>query len=166
MKAKPDVRGGFSLIEVALALLVASVGLLAVVGMLPGGLDNSKKATDDTQQALFADYVLNSFRAYAASTNYFWSDFNASGPQIPIAAYSMWDNGASMSVRPGDSEKTIAFKPAADNKITEMTIVYSLTLHDQGANMKRVELKTWTGSAVNTNSVRVFYADLFRGDLK
>lgn len=169
MNGRADNRGGFSLIEVALALLVISVGLVAAVGMLPGSIDNSKRASDDTQQALFADYVLNSLRAMAANTNIFverWSDINGSGPKIPIAAPDMWDGGRSAVVTPGAGYQKLTMKPADNPNIEEIVLYYDLKITD-GAQpgLKRAELKTYTGSLLNTNSLRVFCADIFRGAL-
>lgn len=54
---------GFTLTEVALALLVIAIGVLAVFALLSSGLDASAKAASDTQAAIFADNVFNALRA-------------------------------------------------------------------------------------------------------
>ena len=162
------MRAGFSLIEVALALLVVSIGLVAAVGMLPGSLDNSKRASDDTQAALFADYVLNSLRTLASATNVAvtrWGDINSSGPSIPIAAPDMWDQGSSMTIQPGGGIKTLVFRPKADKDIEEMTLAYEFTISDLVPDVsKRAELKVWINSQRNTNTLQRYYAYLYRGD--
>lgn len=162
--------GGFSLIEVALALLVVSVGLVAVIGMFPSGLDSGRKANEDTQTAIFADYVLNTIRACAANTNYLWSDF-ADGSktlQIPIAAPGMWDSSMpNRTIYPGDVKKNITFLSSEDKNIEEFSINYSLFISDIASNrMKRVKLEIWPGMAGSTNNYRVYFTDIFRGDLK
>ena len=163
MKYRTSRQDGFSLIEVALALLVVSVGLIAAVGMLPGSLDNSKRATDDTQQALFADYVLNTFRTYASSGAYTWSGATAFTDQpVYIPAVDKWDPATKQVVK---GSGTITFTPVGST-IEEMSIAYDLSFHDQGPDMKRAELQTWMISSSNTNTFRDFYADFYRGDMK
>ncbi len=173
-------RRGFSLVEVALALLIVSVGLLATVGMLPGALDNSKKASEDTQQALFADYVLNTLRALAAATNQNpWSSFTT-GPAtpIPVAASSMWDSPNGLVITP-DVVGTIGtykwnptplhFRAAANPNIEELVLAYSLTIEPvepSSDNMRRAVLRTQLNSQNNTNTMKVFFADIYRGDLQ
>lgn len=62
-----DKRAGFSLVETALAMLVAAVGLTAIVGMMPAAMNQGKKAADETYAAFFADTVFNSYHAAAAT---------------------------------------------------------------------------------------------------
>ena len=68
--------GGFSLIEVCLAVLVIGLGLLPVFSLLPSGLRSGEESTADTRCGLFAESVMNGLRGNAASiTN--WSDWTA-----------------------------------------------------------------------------------------
>jgi prepilin-type N-terminal cleavage/methylation domain-containing protein len=70
----PGRRSGFSLMEVSFALLIASVGLLALLSLFPVGLRQGQQASSDTGQAAFADMVLNAMRANASTiTN--WTDW-------------------------------------------------------------------------------------------
>ena len=179
MRTKKHSRRGFSLVEVALALLIVSVGLLATVGMLPGGLDNSRKASDDTQQALFADYVLNTLRALAANTNYPWASFSTGTPAtpIPVAASSMWDSPGGLLITPDvvgtigtyGTWKTLSFRAQANSAIEEIKLAYSLTIEPvdpASDNMRRAVLRTQINSQNNTNTLKVFFADIYRGDLQ
>jgi hypothetical protein len=50
-------RAGYSLVEVTLALLVVAIGLVATFALFPEGLKATRAAVDDTEVALFADYV-------------------------------------------------------------------------------------------------------------
>lgn len=168
MKLQRLKKLGFSLIEVALALLVVSIGLVATIGMLPGGLDNSKRAGDDTQAALFADYVLNSLRALTSVTNSQvtrWRDVGGTSPKIPIAAPDMWDQGSSLTVDPGVGWKPMSFKPNENKDIVEVQIFYKLDIQSGDASVKRATLETRIQSSQNTNSAQIFYADLYRGDI-
>lgn len=49
---------GFTLVEIALALLVVAVGIMAVVGILPSAMQFGRDALDDGRMALIADSVL------------------------------------------------------------------------------------------------------------
>lgn len=71
-------RTGFTLIEVALAVLVLGVGLLAVFSLFPSGLRSAEEGAADTKCGLFAETILNGMHGNAATiTN--WSDWcNAS----------------------------------------------------------------------------------------
>lgn len=55
-----DNRGGFSLVEVALALVIAAGGLLAIFGVFPVALRQSAMSTADTVEAAFGTSALES----------------------------------------------------------------------------------------------------------
>lgn len=85
MKAHADMagtagRGGFSLIEINLVLLIVGVALVALLGLFPVGLRQAGLATADTVQAVFADQVLSTLQAQASTiTNWTeWATFEAS----------------------------------------------------------------------------------------
>lgn len=65
MNATKTRRGGFTLVEVSLALLVLVVGILGAFALFPHALVESKKATDESQASMFAESVFQSVRAYA-----------------------------------------------------------------------------------------------------
>ena len=50
-------QAGYSLVEVTLALLVVAIGLTATFGLFPEGLKATRAAVNDTEAALFAEYV-------------------------------------------------------------------------------------------------------------
>jgi len=53
----------FSLIEVVLALAVASIGLVAILGLLPQGLQASRDAADNTVSATLVHDIFSMIRA-------------------------------------------------------------------------------------------------------
>ncbi|MCX7008409.1 MAG: hypothetical protein NTY53_14365 [Kiritimatiellaeota bacterium] len=65
------------MVEVALALLILSIGVLTMVGLMSGGLDMSKSAVDFTQTSIFANDTLEGVRYYASTVtngaSKFWS---------------------------------------------------------------------------------------------
>jgi Tfp pilus assembly protein PilV len=58
-------HGAFSLVEVVLALGVVAVGIVAVIGLLPAGLQSSHSAQDETRATQIAQTV---FAAVASQT--------------------------------------------------------------------------------------------------
>ena len=56
-------RSGFSLVEVALALGVVSVCLLAVIGMMPVGFKTQQNSTNETKANAIASLVIGDLRA-------------------------------------------------------------------------------------------------------
>jgi hypothetical protein len=68
-------RGGFSLVEVSLAILVVGLGLIVIFGLFPSGLRSSEEADKDTRTALFADWLFNAMAANAATITD-WSDWS------------------------------------------------------------------------------------------
>lgn len=67
MKKQPRSRAGYSLVEVTLALLVVAIGLTATFALFPEGLRATRAAVDDTEVALFADYVFATLAATQAA---------------------------------------------------------------------------------------------------
>jgi type II secretory pathway pseudopilin PulG len=61
----PPRRGGFTLMEVNIALLIMAIGILGLFSLFPVGLRQSEAASSDTVQASFADLVLNAMRSNA-----------------------------------------------------------------------------------------------------
>jgi uncharacterized protein (TIGR02598 family) len=53
-------KGGFSLIEVVLALSIVAVGLISIIGLFPQGLTSAKNAVDDSICGMIAQDVIAS----------------------------------------------------------------------------------------------------------
>jgi hypothetical protein len=70
-------EGGFSLVEVNMAVFVMAIGILSMVALYPLGLRESSQGTADLKQASFADNLLNQAVAAASDTNVTWSEWNA-----------------------------------------------------------------------------------------
>jgi uncharacterized protein (TIGR02598 family) len=61
---RPPQRGnahGFSLIEVAIAVSILAVALVALLGLMPAGLSNFRKAMDTTVTAQIAQRIIQDF---------------------------------------------------------------------------------------------------------
>ncbi len=103
---KPNCRHasgceGFTLMEVAMAILVMGIGLVASFALLTSGLEASKVAQNDSQAVLFADNVLNGLRAtnlFAAASSTadddkwtdLWNKVENGNALIPLAPPNAW----------------------------------------------------------------------------
>lgn len=97
-------RSGFSLIEIALSLMLVAVGMLAVLGLFPAGLDASRAARNERAAAAFAENTFNAYRIPAedfAGTN--WAE------RVPVAP-----SIASVDLSEGDP-----WPPAAPSELTQ-----------------------------------------------
>ena len=61
---RETTRGGFTLIETALALLAIGMGLLAIFGLGRIGLQSTKESENDTRCVQLADAVFETLREY------------------------------------------------------------------------------------------------------
>ena len=66
-------KAGYSLVEVTLALLVVAIGLTATFALFPEGLRATRAAVDDTEIALFAEYVFTTLDLTAISQGADWT---------------------------------------------------------------------------------------------
>jgi hypothetical protein len=66
-------RAGYSLVEVTLALLVVAIGLTATFALFPEGLKATRAAVNDTEMALFAEYVFTTLDLTAGLEGSGWT---------------------------------------------------------------------------------------------
>lgn len=158
MRAHLASRAGFSMVEVALALLVVGVGLLAVFGLFAGGLDINKKTIEDTQAALFADEVLNGFRAAAqACTNS--TSWNTLPTTINLSIPVVWNTPR--TIMPGAAFNTINYQYTATGLGTLKDYAFRYRFQvapSTNSGSVMTATLTVTPAAVST-STNVFYTE-------
>ena len=153
-------NAGFSLVEVALALLVAAIGLLSVMTIFPTGMDASKKAIDEAQSALFAEEIFAGFKAKLAITNATWASLDSMtvGPPAP----DMWDNGNDISFRANGSGTNV-YEYKYENSLLDYAVRYVMTVNDLPGypGIKYLRLTVWNGEYGSTTNPLVYYTELF-----
>jgi prepilin-type N-terminal cleavage/methylation domain-containing protein len=155
------MRAGFSLVEVALALLVVAVGLMGVFSLFPVGIESNRKAIQETQISLFAEYVLNGFRY--ESEQLAWAEVS-DGPGFSIselASKYVWQSPPMIVAGPG--VKVASYRALGNPDIEEMAFRYELRVYPvAGANdVKAMVLNIWPGQygpLINTNT---FYTEIY-----
>ena len=96
-------RAGFTLLEVAIAIAVVVIGVLALFALISAGLNASGKAVADTQAAMFADSVFNGIKAVSLKASdegkdangnvawrVFWQDFKNGDTNISVPGSELW----------------------------------------------------------------------------
>ena len=79
-------NGGYSLVEVSLALLVAAIGLVTIFALFPDGLASSRKSVDASEIPAFADYDFASLDSMASGTNATsWDAFQNDRTNLPLS---------------------------------------------------------------------------------
>jgi prepilin-type N-terminal cleavage/methylation domain-containing protein len=158
-------RPGFTLIEIALALLVLSIGLLAVFGLFPVGIDSNRMALGETRAAMFGEEVLNGVRARAALFD--WNNI-AGNIILEPPSPNMWEEPRDMRIRVvqnPDPEHfdTIIYRASgfrSDRGYEDFAIRYRLEIDNINQYSKAVRLKVRPGRFGSTNTY-VFYTEIY-----
>lgn len=160
-------KRGFTLIEIALALLVASIGLVGLFALFPAGISMNKLAVDETQAALFADQVMNGVRAQTSIVP--WNQVKTA-VKLPPPTPDVWVDANNLTVRitPGNDDQfeTLRYRTAgalggATESYLDFGVRYRLEI-DQIPNSLRyaVRLKVRPGEFGTTNTY-VFYTEIY-----
>lgn len=186
-------RAGFTLVEVAIAIVVVALGILAVFALLSAGMDASRKALTETHAAMFADSVFNGMRARSLRAaeqgqwESFWNEFINSTrlpsgvswkTNILVAAPGAWLNTGALAVSNGGIY-TCVYKndPFHDPSVSGVedhalryrcnaSSIYPLTV--KWTNKVLVTLQVWDGEFGSTSNedALVFYSEFYnQGDL-
>jgi prepilin-type N-terminal cleavage/methylation domain-containing protein len=156
------MKSGFTLIEISLALLVASIGLLGVMGLFPAGIQLSKMSSDETHAALFAEQVLNGIRAQAATQRW---DRISTGIDLPPPTPDVWADPQDLRVRPtGNNFETLRFttlgamgaEEADREPYLDFSIRYRLRIDDINSRRKAVYLDVRPGEYGSAGEQRFF----------
>lgn len=77
-KAMRRPRAGFTLVEIAITMLVFSMAVIAVLGLLPIGMRQGRLSVADTKQSVFAEQMLNILvaRSYSMTNSADWASTN------------------------------------------------------------------------------------------
>jgi len=158
MQTTPSIpkarRSGFTLMEIMLALLVVSVGILAALGLLGSSLDTSAKTHGDLDMVSFADLVFN--HCHAAG----FESVPASGT-LRIPDYGQGE----AELRIGSLARYTAMVPGFANTPKEAYAVsYRLEVLEDG-RVKALSLLVWPGYDA-TATPRRFHTEIYNWSRK
>ncbi|MDE3066826.1 MAG: type II secretion system protein [Verrucomicrobiota bacterium] len=109
--ARPTARSGFTMVEIAISLAIIGIALVAIIGVLPMGVNVQKQNREETIVDQDATVLMNAIRNGALGsdelTNYvfavtnFWGLYNANGAKVNSGAnyYSYANSQAAPSPR-------------------------------------------------------------------
>jgi prepilin-type N-terminal cleavage/methylation domain-containing protein len=172
---------GFTMIEVALAIAVLALGVLALYALLASALDTSTKAKGDTQAAMFADSVFNTLRAQSAiaaeqeitvpgSWTNFWNSFSNGVTTLPVAFATDWGDG-NMAIQNGGpftESFTNNYGIGERMDIVNHSLRYTIDARLEWADRADVLLRVWDGTfgPTSNKNALVFYSEFRKeGDL-
>ncbi len=140
-------RGGFTLVEVSLALLVMAVGVLGAFALFPHALAESQRASAETQASIFAETVFQTLRARAQSN---WNSVNSSfsilGPGTGLLGTpAVWSEPAKATIRAGSIQTYQCNVMVNSRTMTEAGLRYRLQIDTASLNTKIVTLTIWPG---------------------
>jgi type II secretory pathway pseudopilin PulG len=164
MNARASSKAGFSLVEIALALLIAGIGLLSIFALFPAGLDMSKRAIDDVQVAMFAQEVFDGLRNQAITSE--WNDVSAGwNPTVVAPAPDMWKNPP--QIQEGAHTAVYEYDSPDVSGLVDYALRYDLTIDTVPGNGNVVyfRLNVWNGEAGSTNNPATFYAEIYNTDV-
>lgn len=139
MKLRPLVCGGFSLVEITLALGVAAFCLVAILGMLPVGLKTQQAGVQQTKANAIISQILGALRAdvrlppgQASKAQGEWSNLHGhwAGVGTPDTLYFTNDGKQTGSVNattvPTDAvfraKITYLFPPTTTTSLADITV--------------------------------------------
>jgi len=149
---------GFSLIEVALAMLVIAIGIPALLGLLGSGLNMNKTSQDDTLLGTFAQAYFSAVKAEARDN---WDAVASASGTVPASQTKVFDSPIDLAL--GKSIHTYILKSSGPGKPEAYALRYSPNITATG-NRVTIELNVWPGefgSASSTNAVS-FYTEIYR----
>jgi uncharacterized protein (TIGR02598 family) len=147
MNRRPPVCGGFSLVEITLALGVAAVCLIAVMGLLPVGLKTQQASVSQTKANAVISQVIDDLRAdvrlppgQASKAQGQWSNLHGHWAAVatPDTLYFTNDGDQTGSVNqspaPPDAALratvTYLFPPTATTSIAKITVSWPAAQSD------------------------------------
>lgn len=166
---KPDYKcRGFSLVEVCLAMLVLSIGVLSVLSLFVTGLDQSVRSINNTKAAFFADEVFNGLLAESERD---WSAIGVTNgiTNLIIAAGSVdaaWDNSGTLDVVMDNKIHTNIYRLSDDPNIVNHSFRYSLGIERKDRYVKSATLFVYPEEYGGTNDPSVFHMNIFNYQLQ
>jgi len=176
------VRAGFSLVEVNLAILLISVGLLTLFALFPLGLRENEAAIVDTQEAMFAEYMLSGIRANAQSIMN-WDHWIETDPDVHTNFYDRLAADIDILKKHGWKEtgKAVSFpadEDEVDDKVVKRALRYRLTIDlddpdddgqhaNDGNYRKRVVVRVASGKYGDFEALnpRIYATDIVFGGM-
>ena len=173
---RPASRRGVVMVEVAMAVLVLSIGVISVFVLFRGGFKRAGEAAADTQTALFADAVLNGLKSASLRANeddktngwaLFWNSLLSNSNAVRVAAPYAWQEDMFIQAETFCTNAFTNFPlHGTSGAIVNHALRYFLQVDPTPLTTGRVDLtlSIWPGEFGSTNA-SVFYTEVRKPDL-
>lgn len=158
---------GFTLVEIALALLVAALGVMGVFALVPQAMDTSRRSVDSTEISAFANFVFDSLQVHATDPDFLWTQFadnqSAVNPYVSHALIAADTTQEVVRAQGSDVVNLYQWTPSyyggegggatvgtalyVTNYATA-AFTYSLDLGVVAGNLRYARLEVWPGNKV------------------
>jgi len=155
----PKSLAAFSLIEVTLAIMVVTIGILSVMTLFGTGLEQSARSTDQTYAILFAEEVMSGMRARADQG---WTNLSANTVLPPIFS-DVW-LPAPPDIRATGLIRTNLFYRQDYPGVLQASYRYRLRVTTNEADtVKGITLEIWNShfGAVSISNALIYYTEVF-----
>lgn len=151
-------KSAFSLVEVVLAMGVASFALTAMMGTLSLGLGSSKASTDDTVRAVMVSDIVGGLRRQR------FVDAQSYVQAAPAIYFDVYGNRLKNPAGTGDLPRNDAIAAGAIYQCTQTAVADSDTSSANGdPNLLRVALTfAWPAAAITPANTKVVHATIAR----
>lgn len=153
-----NASAGFSLVEISLALLIVAIGMLAILGMFPSGLDQNSRSISDTHAALFAEEVFSSLRVHAEPN---WQEIGVTIINLPAAASNNWHPDYDLRIWLNSLMETNIYRHPDNTNMIDHAFRYRITLTTNGL-IKAATVRFWPGEYGTTNNPTMFYSEFYQ----
>ncbi len=146
-------ENGFTLVEVALAVLAVGLGLMTIIGLFPSGLQNASDGAADTRAGLFAGSVFSGIRGAATNTDVVVWDSSFVVASLKVEEVGLDLDGA-----------VHTFKPTAATDSPENYLRYTLAITPVTAGPRKIysaTLSTCDGQYGPFKAQNTFYTEFY-----
>ncbi len=141
-------KSGFTLMEILLALLIISIGIVSIIGLLTSTLGAGSKARDDLHIVSFADMVLNQLHTKD------WTSLSAGS--IAVTDY---DEQILTMTLGTQSQYTLPIRGKDENSRDRFAMTYQLDLA-VGDEFIEVTLLVWPGYST-AGEPKIFQTEIY-----
>jgi hypothetical protein len=166
-------------VETALALLVAAIGLTAVMALIPTAMDQGKRMMDETYAAFLAEAAFASYRAVAESDRLTWDEVKSYEAIAPVTITGgqdvFWKDSNDLKlIADGNIYTQIFIAASVEGKWAagpwplpasweqyDHALRYRMTWVEISERLRGLSLEVWPGEYGTTNNPYVFYTEIF-----
>ncbi len=140
-RRRPSLRAGFSLVEVVLAVGIMALGVVTILGLLPHGLEMSRRTANEMAETRIVDQIVGELQ------NTRWSTVDAMGDQVRYFD----DQGLELQSGDQDFNTTVSYVVQVSIPDRDVRLPSNQALPAANNNLRRVILRMVSAPLPNFN---------------